>query len=69
MAERLFSVAGMSCGHCKAAVTQALQDLDGVETATVDLAAKTVAVKYDPQVVGAEQLQAAIEEAGYEVVA
>ncbi|KHF27746.1 Copper chaperone CopZ [Anoxybacillus sp. BCO1] len=40
-------VQGMTCGHCKAAVTNALQTLDGVSRVEVHLQEGTVDVDYD----------------------
>jgi copper chaperone len=34
-----FTVTGMTCGHCQAAVTHALEAIDGVASVEVDLAA------------------------------
>ncbi|MFX4260680.1 heavy-metal-associated domain-containing protein [Pelotomaculum propionicicum] len=60
-------VEGMSCGHCKAAVEKALKELAGVLGAEADVAAKTVAVTYDPGKVGRDDLAGAVAGAGYEV--
>ncbi len=61
---RKYSVPGMHCGHCKAAVTEALDAVERVEHVEVDLETKVVTV------VGSEledgTLRAAIQEAGYE---
>ena len=64
MTTRTYSVPGISCGHCKAAIEGELAPLDGVESAIVDIEAKTVVVigEITPDAVGA-----AIDEAGYEV--
>ena len=67
MANVVLSVEGMSCNHCKMAVEKALKTLDGVEDASVDLAAKTVAVEYNPSVVNGDSLTKTITDAGYEV--
>ena len=34
--ESIIKVEGMTCGHCKQAVETALNNLDGVQSATVD---------------------------------
>ena len=44
MTTRTFDVPGISCGHCKAAIEGALGDVPDVETATVDVDARTVTV-------------------------
>lgn len=61
------NVQGMSCGHCKAAVTNALKGLDGVKEVEVHLENGTVDVNYDESKVTLDQMKAAIEEQGYEV--
>lgn len=60
-------IEGMSCGHCSAAVTKALNAIDGV-TAAVDLEAKTATVSFTNGKVTDEALRAAVEDAGYEVL-
>jgi copper chaperone CopZ len=59
-----YTVPGMSCGHCKAAVAEELAAVPGVESVDVDLETKLVLVHGDGLDDGA--LRAAIEEAGYE---
>ncbi|BBW96992.1 copper chaperone CopZ [Geobacillus sp. FSL W8-0032] len=60
-------VQGMTCGHCQAAVTNALQALDGVSRVEVHLQEGTVDVEYDETKVSVEKLKEAIEEQGYDV--
>jgi copper chaperone len=59
-----FQVEGMSCQHCAAAVTKAIQAHDAAARVQVDLAQGRVAVE---SVQNADVLQAAIDEAGYTV--
>ncbi|MDA8071214.1 MAG: cation transporter [Actinomycetota bacterium] len=65
MAETMtYTVAGMTCDHCKHAVASELGAVGGVRGVEVDLDTKLVTVtgeRLDDQ-----QLRAAIEEAGYE---
>lgn len=68
IAEESLKVEGMSCNHCKMAVEKALQGLDGVSGAAVDLTAKNVKVSFDPGKVDKGKIKAAIEDAGYQVV-
>lgn len=64
--ERLtFTVAGMTCGHCEAAVAEAVGKLAGVVDVAVDLSTKLVTVRGTDLDAGA--IVAAIDEAGYEV--
>jgi copper chaperone CopZ len=64
MTEVTYTVPGMSCGHCKQAVSAELAAVDGVDTVDVDLDTKLVTVRGHDLDDGA--LRAAIEEAGYE---
>ena len=64
MTEITYTVSGMTCGHCKAAVEGEIRQVEGVEDVIVDLDTKRVVVR------GAQlddsALRAAIDEAGYE---
>jgi copper chaperone CopZ len=62
-----YSVPGMHCGHCKAAVTRELEAVAGVESVDVDLERKHVTITGRGLDDGA--LRAAIDEAGYEAAA
>lgn len=42
---QIFSVEGMTCGHCVRAVTNAVQSKDSAASVKVDLAAKEVGVE------------------------
>ena len=64
MTTRTYSVPGISCGHCKTAIESELGPVAGVESAVVDIDAKTVTVVGD---VSEEAVRAAVDEAGYEV--
>jgi copper chaperone len=57
-------VENMSCGHCVAAVTKAVQALDGSAKVEVDLATKQVRVDSGAPL---DAVTAAIVEAGYPV--
>ena len=59
------NVAGMSCGHCKSAVENALRRQQGVRAASVDLERGSAQVEYDPSAVSPAQLTDAIAEEGY----
>ena len=61
---QVFSVEGMTCGHCVRAVTQALQNQDPAASVNVNLAAKEVGV--DSRL-SAEQVIELISEEGYSV--
>lgn len=56
---------GMTCGHCVAGVTKALQQVPGVQLASVSLDAGSASVTHD-ETASAEALVAAVQEEGYE---
>ncbi|MBQ7250494.1 MAG: heavy-metal-associated domain-containing protein [Bacilli bacterium] len=60
-------VEGMMCQHCAAHVKEALEKLDGVADAKVDLKGKCVEVKVKGEV-AEEAYRKAIEDAGYKFV-
>ena len=62
-----YLVAGMSCDHCKAAVTEEVAKVAGVAGVEVDLDTKLVHVRGSD--VDAAAVIAAIDEAGYDAVA
>jgi len=64
---RTIKVEGMHCASCVSSVENALNDLDGVEKASVNLATETAQVTYDPQKVRFSDFVTAIENVGYEV--
>jgi copper chaperone CopZ len=63
MAEKTYTVTGMTCEHCSNAVTSEVSGIDGVAAVGVDLAAGTVTVTGDGYT--DEQVRAAVDEAGY----
>ena len=60
-----YSVPGMSCGHCRTAITAAVARLAGVTSVDVDLPAKRVSVAGDE--LDDAAIRAAIDEVGYRV--
>ncbi|MCC6831736.1 MAG: heavy-metal-associated domain-containing protein [Thermoleophilia bacterium] len=59
------AVPGISCDHCRAAITEEVAAVPGVTDIQVDLEARTVTVR--GQDLDDAAVRAAIEEAGYEV--
>ncbi|MFN8470933.1 MAG: heavy metal translocating P-type ATPase [Anaerolineae bacterium] len=60
-------IEGMTCASCVRRVEKALTKVPGVEEASVNLATEKAHVVYDPNVATLEQLNAAVERAGYKV--
>lgn len=56
-------IEGMSCGHCVAAVSAALDELPGVQVDAVRVG--SAQVTYHPEQVSPDQIVLAVEDAGY----
>jgi copper chaperone len=71
MTTTTYSVTGMTCGHCTAAVTEELTKLPGVTEVTVDLnAGGTSAVHVTSEsALDETAVREAVDEAGYELAA
>lgn len=67
MATATYTVSGMTCGHCAQSVTEEVSEVPGVTDVNVDLPTGKVTVTSD-QPVPADQVRAAVTEAGYELV-
>ena len=61
-------VEGMSCEHCASSVTEALESVEGVAAANVDLEAAEAELTLNADI-SRERLAIAVEEAGYDVPA
>ena len=64
-----FNVIGMTCASCVANVEKALKGVNGVASATVNLATETTSVVYDPESVSFDDLSQAVQNVGYELTA
>lgn len=67
MVKTSIKVAGMTCQHCVNSVTEEVSGLSGVVSVNIDLASGSVEIESASELV-ASDLEAAIQEAGYEVV-
>lgn len=65
--QSMIPVYGMTCEHCVRRVTQALENLPGVENVRVSLAEGEAIFTHDPARVGVEEVKRVIEEAGYSI--
>ena len=65
MKKEKFMVTGMTCSACSARVEKAVSSLEGVEQAAVNLLSNSMTVSYDEQKLTAQQIQQAVEKAGY----
>ena len=69
MTQITLSVPDISCNHCKMSIEGAVNELDGIESAIVDIEERSVAVSFDDSSATRAAIVAAIEEQGYEVAA
>ncbi len=59
------SIRGMTCAACAAIIEKALSRVEGVEKASVNLAAETAVVAFDPTLLGADEIVGIIRDTGY----
>ena len=58
-------IEGMHCAACARTIEKVLGKTAGVQSATVNFAAETCAVEFDPAVVGKDEILEAIRDIGY----
>ena len=58
----------MACSACSANVEKKLNELNGINTASVSLPGRSALVDYDPDTISLEQMKAAINGIGYDLV-
>jgi Cu+-exporting ATPase len=68
MENKTLSIGGMTCAACAQRVEKAIRKLEGIETASVNLATEKATVVYDPQRVRIPAIRESIEKAGYKVL-
>lgn len=68
MATKLLKIEGMTCASCAKAVERATKKLDGVTTANVNLATEKLSISFDEGLVSVEDIQGAVEKAGYKAI-
>lgn len=61
-------VTGMTCASCVATIEKSLRRVKGVSDASVNFASEKAYVNYDPSQTSREELEKAVEGAGYKVV-
>ncbi|MEH7250344.1 heavy metal translocating P-type ATPase [Neobacillus niacini] len=66
--ETNLQISGMTCAACATRIEKGLNKLEGVTTATVNLALEKSAIKYDPEKLKIEDIEKKIRDLGYEVV-
>ncbi len=64
--EKIYTVQGMTCGHCELSVREEVEELAGVESVQADRATGQLTVRGD---VDEAAIREAVKAAGYEVAA
>lgn len=68
MEKKTIAVIGMACAGCAANVERRLNELNGINSAAVNFAARTALVEYDPKVITPQMMKEEIIKAGYDLV-
>lgn len=68
MIKKLYPVTGMHCAACAANVEKIVNRQEGVEEASVNLAAAVLTVVYDPMAVSPQQLKEAVMKIGFDLI-
>ena len=65
MAKQKFNITGMTCSACSAHVEKAVNRLEGVKAASVNLLANSMSAEYDESVLSPEDIISAVIQSGY----
>ena len=68
MSKETFKIDGMSCAACAKTIERVTSRLDGVELSSVNFATESLTIQYDESKVTFEQINAAVEKAGYKII-
>ncbi|WP_433750517.1 heavy metal translocating P-type ATPase [Falsibacillus pallidus] len=61
-----FDILGMTCAACSARIEKGLNRMDGIKTASVNLALETASIEYNPSQVTVQDMIQKVEKLGYE---
>lgn len=68
MSKETFKIEGMSCAACAKAIERVTSRLDGVELSSVNFVTESLTIEYDDLKVTFEQINAAVEKAGFKII-
>ena len=68
MEKKTIAILGMMCAGCSARVEKRLNELEGIQSAAVNLPARTALVEYDPKLISLEQMKDELGKIGYDMV-
>ena len=68
MEKKTIAILGMMCAGCSTRVEKRLNELEGIQSAAVNLPARTALVEYDPKLISLEQMKDELGKIGYDMV-
>ena len=68
MEKKTIAILGMMCAGCSARVEKRLNELEGIQAATVNLSARTALVEYEPKQISLQQMKEELGKIGYDMV-
>jgi len=68
LASKTLLIEGMTCAACAKAVERAVKKLAGTQDAAVNLATEKLAISFDSDKLSVQEIQAAVEKAGYKAI-
>lgn len=68
MADKMFTIEGMTCASCAQTVENTTKELPGVENAVVNLATEKLNVSYNQETISETDIQEAVSDAGYKAI-
>ena len=68
MTKKTVAVLGMRCAGCSASVEDTLNKLEGMQSASVNLASRSALIEFDEKKVSLEKMKAALAEIGFDMV-
>ena len=66
--QQIMKINGMTCSACAARVEKVTAKLAGVEKSSVNFASEKLTIDFDETKVSKEEIQSAIEKAGYQAI-
>jgi len=64
--EKTYAIEGMSCGGCVNSLTRVLKSVPGIEPVKIEVG--RAVLRFDPALVTADTIKAAVDRAGFAVV-
>ncbi|MCM3364395.1 heavy metal translocating P-type ATPase [Niallia sp. Sow4_A1] len=69
MAEKTLNIEGMTCASCAQRIEKVTKKLPGVKSSSVNLATEKMNIQYDENAISLQDIQEAVDKAGYKAVA